>query len=152
MKLKIKRVHPDAQIPQYETKGAACFDLRVCEPGKSPLALGGGGVAAVVASTFSTGLAFEVPEGYAMLVFSRSGHGFKNGVRLANCVGVVDSDYRGELRIRLAADDAKTPLNVAHGTRIAQAMLVAVPQVEFEEVDDLSTTSRGAGGFGSTGS
>lgn len=152
MKLKIKRVHPDAQIPRYETEGAACFDLQVCEPGKSPLALGGDGDVVVAASTFSTGLAFEVPEGHVMLIFSRSGHGFKNGVRLANCVGVVDSDYRGELMIRLAADDAKTPLSVAHGTRIAQAMLVQLPQVEFEEVDDLSTTSRGTGGFGSTGS
>lgn len=87
-----------------------------------------------------------------MLVFSRSGHGFKNDTRLANCVGVIDSDYRGEVMVRLTCDNMSVnALHVSPGDRIAQAMLLPVAQVEFEEVDDLGATKRGTGGFGSSG-
>lgn len=103
-----------------------------------------------VAATFDTGLAFEIPPGWVMLIFSRSGHGFKSQTRLANCVGVIDSDYRGQVSVRLTVD-AGGGLSVAHGDRIAQAMLVPIPRVELIEVDELSDTERGAGGFGSTG-
>lgn len=147
MKLKVKKLHPEAKLPTYATAGSACFDIAVCAPGEDPLVMGRGADAA----TFPTGLAFEIPEGMVMLVFSRSGHGFKNDVRLANCVGVIDSDYRGELAVRLTADHGERPLVVGHGDRIAQAMLVPVMQVQFEEVDSLSDTERGTGGFGSTG-
>lgn len=147
MKLKIKRLHADAIMPRYATEGAACFDLHAYAPSKQPCIMG----VDARAATFDTSLSFEVPTGYVMLIFSRSGHGFKNEVRLANCVGVIDSDYRGEVSVRLTADQGARPLVVKHGDRIAQAMLVQVPQVELVEAGDLSTTARGAGGFGSTG-
>jgi len=151
MKLKIKKLHPDAVVPKYATAGAACFDLHALECGWAGIVRDGGKVSPVYpgAATFRTGLSFEVPDGHAMLIFSRSGHGFKNDVRLSNCVGVIDSDYRGEVQVRLRSDD--TPMEVKAGDRIAQAIIIPFPQVEFEEVEDLSDTERGTGGFGSTG-
>jgi len=90
-----------------------------------------------------------------MLIFSRSGHGFKNDARLANCVGVIDSDYRGEVAVKMTSDrqfsDAHA-LVVRNGDRIAQAMIIPFPKIKFEEVDELGSTERGTGGFGSTGS
>lgn len=136
--LNVKRLHPDAKVPVYASAGAACFDLS---------ALHGGEVNPT--GRFRTGLAFEVPVDHVMLVFSRSGHGFNNDVRLANCVGVIDSDYRGEVQVKLTTDDR--PYNVMQGDRIAQAMVLPVQQMAFVEVDELGSTERGAGGFGSTG-
>ena len=140
MKVKIKKLHPDALMPKYGSDGAACFDLH-CVNG------------AYVADefTFDTGLAFEIPEGHAMLVFSRSGHGFKNDTRLANCVGVIDHDYRGEVKVKLRCDSNLSTMAVRTGDRIAQAMIVPYPKVEFDWADELSDTERGDGGFGSTG-
>lgn len=149
MKLKIKKLHPDAITPKYATPGSACFDLHaIMNPPESACIMVNPGTPAV----FATGLAFEVPAGSVMLVFSRSGHGFKNDIRLANCVGVIDSDYRGEVRVKLTNDNTDGQSLVAtHGDRIAQAMVIPVEQVEFEEVDELDATERGAGGFGSSG-
>lgn len=144
MQLKIKKLHPDAVIPAYATPGAACFDIRVFAP------MARSSLMQHCSATFQTGLAFEVPDGHVMLVFSRSGHGFNSGVRLANCVGVIDSDYRGELAVRLTTDDQRTLL-LGHGDRIAQALVIPVPRVEFVEVDELNETARGTGGFGSSG-
>lgn len=149
--LKVKRLHPEAVIPKYATAGAACFDLHALLESPNALAYGervesGAGAATV----FRTGLAFEVPPGWVMLIFSRSGHGFKNSVRLSNCVGVIDSDYRGEVQVKLKADEFGG-LTVHHGDRIAQAMLVQVPQVQLVDVNELSHTERGTAGFGSTG-
>jgi dUTP pyrophosphatase len=102
-----------------------------------------------------TGLAFEVPEGWALMIYSRSGHGFKSNTRLANCVGVIDSGYTGEVMVKLTMDDQyKDPeidLFIRPGDRIAQAMLVQVPRVTFEVVEQLSISERGDAGFGSTG-
>lgn len=101
-----------------------------------------------------TGLAFEIPEGHVMLIFSRSGHGFKNNIRLGNCVGVIDADYRGPVKVKLAADDMGdwyTGLCIEYGDRIAQGMVIPFPSVEFVVSDELSATERGKGGFGSTG-
>jgi dUTP pyrophosphatase len=142
MQVKIKKLHPNAVIPQYATTGAACFDLvSVNEvmiiPGREHVAL-------------KTGLAFEIPEGYVMMVYSRSGHGFKNGIRLANGTGVIDSDYRGEVMVKMH-NVGKNSLLVKAGERIAQAMIIPALQVELEVVDELSDTARGSGGFGSTG-
>lgn len=142
MKLKIKKLHKDAIIPKYATDGSACFDLHALNSGDVP-ACGG-------ATGFRVGLAFEVPEGYAMLIFSRSGHGFNNGIRLVNSVGVIDSDYRGEVSVKLR-NDSGCRFSVHSGDRIAQAMLIPVPVVQIEEVDELTETARGDGGFGSTG-
>lgn len=141
LKIKIKKLHPDAIVPAYASSGAACFDLHALIPNNAP-----------TQPALRTGLAFEVPAGHVMLIFSRSGHGFNHSVRLANCVGVIDSDYRGEVMVKLVQDYADSkPLVVRHGDRIAQAMLVPNPRVHFEVTSELADTDRGAGGFGSTG-
>ena len=139
-KLKVKKLHNDAILPQYATTGAACFDLHACET-----VVYGSGKSAVI----DTGLAFEVPEGYALMIYSRSGHGFNNGWRLANSVGVVDSDFRGSVKVKLVSDRAPIE-SIRAGDRVAQAMLVPVPQYEIIEAGQLSDTERGDGGFGST--
>lgn len=158
MNLKIKKLHPDAMVPTYATPGAACFDLY----GVANVRHAAGPGSAV---NIGTGLAFEVPKDHVMLVFSRSGHGFKNQVRLSNCVGVIDSDFRGELRVQLRNDQREFEpgltgrqgsaegcfFTVGAGDRIAQAMVLPVTQVQFEVVDELSETERGEGGLGSTG-
>lgn len=144
MLIKVKKLVPAAIIPKYATPGAACFDLH---------SIGSADVYPDHPRTFQTGLSFEVPEGHVMLIFSRSGHGFKNNVRLSNCTGVIDSDYRGEVQVKLANDDhTGQVLPVSYGDRIAQAMVLPIEQVAFEEVAELGTTERGTGGFGSTGS
>ncbi len=141
MKIKIKKLHPDALMPQYGSDGAACFDLHCVN-----------GAFVCTQEVFDTGLAFEIPEGHVMLVFSRSGHGFKNDTRLANCVGVIDHDYRGEVKVKLRVDSDLSCLSIKAGDRIAQAMVVPYPKVEFDWADELTDTDRGTGGFGSTGS
>lgn len=141
MELKVKKLQSSAIIPQYATAGAACFDIHAVECVRLP---------PYWRQTIKTGLAFEVPEGYALMVYSCSGHGAKKGVRLANCTGVIDSDYRGELMVALS-NDSQDEFVVEAGDRIAQAMLVKVPRVDLVEVNELSETERGAGGFGSTG-
>lgn len=139
--LKYKRLHADAFAPRYATDGSACFDLMATCDGR-----------VLMGASFhvGTGLAFEIPATHVMLIFSRSGHGFKNGVRLANCVGVIDSDYRGEVGATLTNDGGEN-FHFKKGDRIAQALLVPIPYVALVEVDELSDTARGAGGFGSTG-
>lgn len=138
---KIKKVHPDAVIPKYATEGSACFDLHSIEN-------------QVISSdrhaAIRTGLSFEIPEGYAMLVFPRSGNAAKHRVNLMNCVGVIDSDYRGEV-MALINNESKGDFIVRAGDRIAQAAILQVPMVQLMVVDELSDTQRGAGGFGSTG-
>lgn len=157
MKVKIKKLRPDAVIPTYGSAGAACFDLAVPYRHLIDTKYLHAGDTLVI----PTGLTFEIPEGHVMLVFSRSGHGFKHNVRLANCVGVIDSDYRGEVMVKLTADiddgdevplSALNAMKIKPGDRIAQAMIVPFPRVEvFMVVDELSETERGAGGLGSTG-
>lgn len=140
--IRVKKLHPSAIIPRYQTLGAACFDLH---------ALGDGYVPYRGWFNFRTGLAFEVPTGYAMMVYSRSGHGFKNNVRLCNCVGVIDSDYRGEVLVKLTSDSGIDGFQVYAGDCIAQAMVIPVHQWQLVEADELSDTQRGTGGLGSTG-
>lgn len=97
-----------------------------------------------------TGIALEIPEGYFGAVFARSGLASKMGLRPANCVGVIDSDYRGEIKVAVHNDtDFEQFFN--SGERIAQLVILPYLPVEFEEVDELSDTCRGSGGFGSTG-
>lgn len=143
MKVGVKRVHPDAQTPRYQTPGSACLDLHACCADTVYVLPGS-------CHQFDTGLAFAVPEGHVMLVYSRSGHGFKHGIRLSNSVGVVDSDYRQTVRVALQNDSTRV-FAVQPGDRIAQAMVVPVPAVEFDEVLELGATER-LGGLGSTGS
>lgn len=149
VQLKVMKVAPGAVIPKYQTEGAACFDLHAhFDNPESDYCISHPGTPA----TIRTGLAFDIPEGHVMLVYSRSGHGFKNDVRLANCVGVIDSDYRGELMVKLTNDNSDgNNLTIKHGDRIAQAMIVPIPSVRIDEVASLDETVRGTGGFGSTG-
>lgn len=140
--LRIKHLHPDAVTPKYQSAGAACFDLHCVD---------GGFIECGQSVTFRIGISCEIPVGFALLIHSRSGHGFKHGVRLANGTGVVDSDFRGELEVRLRNDHGYLDFNVRDGDRIAQAMLIAAPQYEILEVSELTDTVRGTQGFGSTG-
>lgn len=139
--LKVKKLHEDAQLPEYATEGAACFDIKSVQDGVVPV---GGSTA------FSTGLAFEIPEGHVMLVYSRSGHGFKNDVSLSNSTGIIDSDFRGTLAIKLSNNGTKD-FYVDKGDRIAQGMIIKYDRISFVEVESLSETQRGEGGLGSTG-
>jgi len=135
MKLKWKRVHKDAQPPVFSSEGAAAFDL----------------VAAWRrGDVFGTGLAFDIPDGYCLEVYSRSGMGFNDYTRLVNCVPIIDSDYTGELKLKLVRDDGKRMVAQV-GDRIAQAKLVRLVKTELEEVTELKQTERGEKGFGSTG-
>lgn len=152
MKVKIKKLHPDAIIPKYATDGSGCFDIHAIQMERSIswircLYRGDSEI-------FGTGLAFEIPEDHVLLIYGRSGQAFKHGTRLANCVAVIDSDYRGEVMIKLTREygSATDPLVVRNGDRIAQGMIVPIPRIEFEEVQELSETVRGDGGLGSTGS
>lgn len=142
MKVKVKRLYDSAILPTYATDGSGCFDIYTMLNGDTDYNK---------PHTYSTGLAFEIPEDYVMLIFSRSGHGFKNDVRLSNCVGVIDSDYRGELKVKLTCDKIGWGLEVNAGDRIAQGMIIPVAKVSFEEVSELSDTVRGTKGFGSSG-
>ncbi len=152
MQVKIKKLIDSAIVPTYGTKGAACFDLYACEIPEVDISSGvADNVINANKAIIRTGLQFEIPEGQVMLVFSRSGHGFKNDVRLANCTGIIDSDYRGEVMVKLSWDGAYNPLLVYNGDRIAQAMLMPVEQVTFEVVEELTETDRGTSGLGSTG-
>lgn len=143
--LGVKRLTDTAILPAFATAGAACFDLHA-----DLRADGYNQVYFRESEVIRTGLAFDIPEGYALMIYSRSGHGFKNDVRLANCVGVVDSDFTGEVKIKLTIDNEEGFI-VEHGSRVAQAMLIKLPSVQLVEVDELKTTERGANGFGSTG-
>lgn len=146
LQVQVQRLSPDVQMPEYATDGSACFDIHAYMPYNcQPITIWDSGI-------INTGLAFEVPEGHVMLVYSRSGQGFKHNVRLANCVAVIDSDYRGELMIKLTNDSPNNDyFEFKHGDRIAQAMIVPIPKVELLEVKELSNTARGTGGLGSTG-
>jgi dUTP pyrophosphatase len=141
VKVKIKRVRPNAIGPIKASAGAACFDLHADLAVAGPINIVHGTPAII-----GTGIAVEIPPGFVMLIFSRSGHGFTR----ANCVGVIDNDYRGEILVKLVADKYGQ-LTVYQGDRIAQAMVIPYPEVRFDWTDELSSTTRGTGGLGSTG-
>lgn len=145
MNVKIKKIDAEAKVPVYGSAGAACFDLYAANIIDTT---DDNGERTVI---YGTGLQFEVPEGHVMMVYSRSGHGFKHGITLANSTGVIDADYRGEVRVKLRKSGTDIHGMPCVGERIAQAMIIPVQQVSFEEADELSNTERGEGGFGSTG-
>ena len=144
MYIQIKKLCADARLPSRGSAQAAGYDLYACLPE--------GSVAIKPHATvkIGTGLAIAVPDGYFGAIFARSGLAAKQGLRPANCVGVADSDYRGEYIVALHndTDDVRT---VAHGDRIAQLVVMPYLAVEFDEVEELDATERGEGGFGSTG-
>lgn len=143
--LKIKRLNKFVKLPKYETEQAACFDLEAFLPDNDFLTIAPGHSAVV-----RTGLAFEIPTGYKVNIHSRSGHGFKHGISLANSEGKIDADYRGEVLIKLKNDGPRN-FTIYNGVRIAQAEIEEVIVAEFVEVEELSETDRGEGGFGHTG-
>lgn len=130
-------------LPAYETTGAAGMDVRAAVEG--PLTLAPGAIALV-----PTGLVLEVPEGFEMQVRPRSGLAARHGVTLPNSPATIDSDYRGEVRV-IMQNLGAAPFVVERGARIAQMVLQRVPRVEWVEVEELTDTARGAGGFGHTG-
>ena len=140
MQVKIKKLNPNAVIPTYAKSGDAGMDL----------------VATKIISnttfdvTYGTDLAMEIPKGFVGLVFPRSSIR-KYELILSNSVGVIDSGYRGELQATFKKENGLDSLAYKVGDRIAQIMIIPHPEIEFEEVDDLSDTERGEGGFGSTG-
>lgn len=150
MRVNIKKVKDEAIIPTYGSTYSAGMDLYACIPdGDSTVS-----IAANCTQKIGTGIAMEIPEGYFGAVFARSGLATKNGLRPANCVGVIDSDYRGEIIVALHNDkdsQSEEAEVIKHGTRIAQLVIIPYLPVELVEVDELSDTARGAGGFGSTG-
>lgn len=166
MKVKVKKLHPDAIIPEYKTKGAAGFDLYavedvIIEPGQTKLV--------------RLGLAFEVPEGYEIQIRPRSGLSLKTKLRQSNSVGTIDSDYRGEVcwMVDNVASDREGKTDIAwtldgeyvkfcedvpvdtymiqKGDRVCQGVIQKVIQADFEEAEELQDTERGTGGFGHTG-
>ena len=144
MIVKVKKLKNDILIPTYATDGSACFDLCAnsletdieVKPHETVM--------------IGTGLCFEIPKGYVGLVFSRSGISSKRGLGIVNKVGVIDSDYRGEVNVGLLNHGTKTQ-TVLKGERVAQMMILPLPKVNLIEVEELSETERGTGGFGSTG-
>ena len=148
MKLAIKVLSPllgtEIPLPSYATPGSAAMDLRACVSEPVEIAPGGRMV-------IPSGIAIALPSAeYVALVFARSGLAAKGGVCLANGVGVIDSDYRGEIGVALL-NTGSTPYTILPGDRIAQLMVTPVVQPALELVDQLPETERGAGGFGSTG-
>lgn len=141
--ISVKKLHPSAKLPVYGSAEAAGADLHACleeaitvMPGES--------------AWIPTGIALEVPKGCAGLVYARSGMATKRGLAPANKVGVIDSDYRGEIKVVLL-NHSQQPQVIEPGERIAQFVITPVLTPEYVLVDELSDTVRGIGGFGSTG-
>ena len=143
MKIKIKKLNKNAIVPTRGSSSAAGYDLDACI--ESPIIITPHSTVKV-----GTGIAIELPEEYFGAIFARSGLATKNGLRPANCVGVCDADYRNEYIIALH-NDTDIPQTINPMERVAQLVIMPFLPVEFEEVDELSTTERGFGGFGSTG-
>ena len=148
MDLKIKAVSPkigrDIPLPFYATPGSAAMDLHACIDEAVTIPSGG-------RRMIPTGLAIALPSpDYVALVYARSGLGIKHGVAPANCVGVIDSDYRGEIIVGLQ-NSGESDFTVQPGDRVAQLMIAPVVHANIQIVDELNETQRGAGGFGSTG-
>jgi dUTP pyrophosphatase len=141
IELFIRRLRPDAVIPERAYDGDAGLDLASCErvvldPGKR--------------ATVSTGLAVAIPHGYAGFVQPRSGLASKHGIALVNAPGLIDSGYRGEIRVVVLNTDSSSPFTIEPGMRIAQLVVMPVPSVEIVEVDELPGSERGVRGFGSS--
>ena len=143
MNVKIKKLDERAIIPTYGTEFSAGADLYALTEGATE-------IAPHTTALIGTGLAIEIPVGYCGLIFARSGLATKRGLAPANKVGVIDADYRGEIKVALHNHSDK-PETVECGERIAQLAIIPFLKADFESSDELSDTARGAGGFGSTG-
>lgn len=148
MELNVKALSPkigtEIPAPFYASAGAAAMDLHACIDQAVTISAG-------KRSVIPTGIAIALPSAeYVALVFARSGLGIKHGIAPANCVGVIDSDYRGEIMVGLQ-NSGDSDYTVQPGDRIAQLMITPVVQAQIHMVNELDDTARGAGGFGSTG-
>lgn len=144
MRVNIKKLNENAVVPSYGSEYAAGADLYACVEGEVT-------VAPHETVMIPTGIAMELPIGYAGFIYARSGLASKKGLAPANKVGVVDCDYRGEVKVALH-NHSSSPQTVSCGERVAQLVVAPYMTAEFEECETLSDTVRGAGGFGSTGS
>lgn len=152
MQMFIKLLNEDAIVPTRGTPESAGYDLYACIP-KGPeennssrqIIIGPGEVEKI-----HTGISVEFPSGYSAEIYARSGLALKRGLRPANCVGLIDSDYRGEIIVALR-NDSYSAQTIEHGERVAQIVFRKYEPAEFETVSELSETGRGSGGFGSTG-
>ena len=140
MKIRFRKIDPNAKAPVQSTAGAAGFDLTATDKSYDMNNS---------VWEYSTGIAVEIPKGYVGLVFPRSSI-YKTGVILSNAVGVIDSDYRGEIKAKFYSL-WETLLPYRIGERICQLVIVPQPEIEFEESEVLTETARGEGGYGSTG-
>ena len=141
MDIRIKRLLEDATIPTQGTPGSAGYDLYAAQGAEVPSG---------ETVSIDTGLAMAIPDGYFGAIFARSGLSKNEGLRPCNCVGVVDSSYRGSVIVALH-NDSKFDRVVKAGERIAQLVILPYSEIRFFETDDLGATERGEGGFGSTG-
>jgi dUTP pyrophosphatase len=141
IELPIRRLHEEATLPERAYPGDAGLDLAACER----VELGPGERA-----TVPTGLAVAIPEGYAGFVQPRSGLAARQGISVVNSPGLIDSGYRGEIRVVLLNTDAEHTFVAEPGDRIAQLVVLPIPELELVEVDDLPETERGVRGFGSS--
>ena len=140
--LPIKRLDPSVELPSYAYEGDAGLDLRSNEDVT---------LAPLERRLVGTGLAIAIPEGYAGFVQPRSGLAMREGLSMANTPGLIDSHYRGELKVCAINLDPSRSIHIQRGDRIAQLVIQQVPVVRLQEVDQLDETDRGAGGFGSSG-
>lgn len=153
--VKVNKIYPDAHIPTYGTEKAACADVYAYIPADQAELFDSQGNPIIhirphETRMIGTGLRFAPADGWAILGFARSGLASKKGLGLANGVGVVDQDYRGEAMVPLH-NHSNIPQEIVHGDRIAQFMFVPYYQAQLDIVEELDETERGAGGFGSTG-
>ena len=144
VKVRFKKLNENATVPSYGSKSAAGADIYACTEGENIV------IAPGETKMVHTGIALEIPEGYAGLVYARSGIATKRGLAPANKVGVIESDYRGEIMVSLHNHSSDVQ-EITDGERIAQLVIAPYLAVEFSQVDELSDTERGSGGFGSTG-
>lgn len=144
MKVNFKKLNENAIMPTYGSEFAAGADLYACTGGETVTFASG------ETKLIKTGIAMEIPEGYAGLIYARSGIANKRGLAPSNKVGVVDSDYRGEIMVSLH-NHSLTEQSITDGERIAQMVIAPFLKVEYTEVEELTDTARGEGGFGSTG-
>lgn len=143
MLIQIKKLNEKATIPTQGSRQAAGYDLYACADEDIV-------IAPHSTVKVGTGLSMAIPDGYFGAVFARSGLASKQGLRPSNCVGVIDSDYRGELIVALH-NDTEAEATIHKNERIAQLIVMPFLSVEFEETEELDDTERGSGGFGSTG-
>ena len=143
IKVNFKKLNENAIKPSFGTEFAAGADLYACEGSEVTIEAG-------ETKLIHTGIALEIPEGYAGLIYARSGIATKRGLAPANKVGVIDADYRGEIMVALH-NHSNTAQTIADGERIAQLVIAPFLAVDYTETDELSDTVRGSGGFGSTG-